>query len=185
MIALGTVALAVVLSTSGDAYVEGPPPAATGGFGEENCAQCHFDGPINDPAGSLILSGIPEDGYVPAREYRIDILLSRQGLRRVGFELAARFAEGPDAGAQAGSMAAIDGSVDVVRSDTNSIQYARQNLSGSMPASEDSMIWSIQWQAPAAGSGPILLHVAANAANDDASELGDWIYATEARIPER
>ncbi len=136
MIALGTVALAVVLSTSGDAYVEGPPPAASGGFGEETCAQCHFDGPVNDPAGSLILSGIPEDGYVPAREYRIDILLSRQGLRRVGFELAARFAEGPDAGAQA-------------------------------------------------GSGPILLHVAANAANDDASELGDWIYATEARIPER
>ena len=74
------------------AYVEGPPPGNTGGFGEQSCLQCHFDGPLNDPDGSLRLEGVPES-YVPGDEYRIDIVLVRSDIRRGGFELAVRFAQ--------------------------------------------------------------------------------------------
>ncbi len=166
------------------AYVEGPPPGNTGGFGEQSCLQCHFDGPLNDPDGSLRLEGVPES-YVPGDEYRIDIVLVRSDIRRGGFELAVRFRDGPEAGQQAGVLIPIDSSVDIVRGPSRSVQYARQNDLGSSSETEDSFTWSVQWQAPPGSGGPVAINVAANAANDDASELGDWIYVGEAMIPER
>jgi hypothetical protein len=185
MLALGPVALALALSEASEAYVDGPPPEKTGGFGEQTCLQCHFDGPLDDPEGLLALEGIPGDGYVGGSTYRIEVLLSRPELRRGGFELAARFADGPDTGRQAGSIVALDERVDVIRGGTTPVEYARQNAAGSVAESENVMVWSIQWEAPASGGGPVVFNVAANASNDDASELGDWIYRNAARVPER
>ena len=74
------------LSTGkGIAYVDGPPPESTGGFGEETCHKCHFENDLNDAAGSLGLEGIPES-YAPGQHYLIEIVLERPGIGRGGFE---------------------------------------------------------------------------------------------------
>src|SRR5512132_3088641 len=82
------------------AFKEGPYPNVTGGFGEQSCHLCHFDNPINAPGGSLTLDGVPQ-AFVPGETYGLTVTISRDGLRRGGFEIAARFASGRQRGRQA------------------------------------------------------------------------------------
>ncbi len=165
------------------AYTQGPPPAHTGGFGEPTCHLCHFDQPLNDPAGSLRLEGLPE-AYAAGARYTLVIGLERAGLRRAGTELAVRFVAGPRRGAQAGHLKLLDDRLEVVVGEPSAIAYARQTLEGSHVDTPDRARWSIEWIAPGPDAeAAVVFHLAANAANDDASELGDYVYTAEYRIP--
>jgi hypothetical protein len=42
--------------------------------------------------------------------------------------------------------------------------------------------WTFEWTAPPAGAGPVSFHTAANASNDDASALGDFIYTLAVQV---
>ncbi len=101
--------LAVTLHASAD----GPLTGMTGGFGEPTCHQCHFDQPIGDPMGRVAVSGVPPV-YVPGARYAIKLALERPGVSRGGFQMAVRFASGPEAGRQAGLLRAVDDRVQVV-----------------------------------------------------------------------
>ncbi|RMH68110.1 MAG: hypothetical protein D6685_02735 [Bacteroidetes bacterium] len=173
---LALTGLAVLLIGLG--YADGPPPAHTGGFGEPTCLSCHFDGELNAPGGSLAVDGLPST-YTPGQAYPLAIRLSRPGVQRGGFQLSARFADADHAGRQAGRFTtpgdrvATDLQADVV--------YVRHTPAGTMPL-QDTLRWTFDWTAPEAAGGAIAIHVAANAANGDDSEFGDYIYALEAII---
>jgi virginiamycin B lyase len=162
------------------AYDMRPPLAHTGGFGEETCRVCHFDGPELPREGAVTLGGVPER-YRPGAVYRIEVTLVDSAARLGGFQLAARVAQGPHAGAQAGTLCATDARV-AVQADTGSgVQYASHD--GAAPA--DSLRWTLAWRAPAKDAGAVVFHVAANAANDDDSVFGDRIHrATSATRPD-
>lgn len=184
-----TASLAVVATTAAlahaaaIAYTQGPPPAHTGGFGEPTCHLCHFDQPLNDPDGSLRLEGLPA-AYTAGARYTFVIALERAGLRRAGAQLAVRFVAGPRGGNQAGRLQPLDDRLEVVVEEASAIAYARQTLEGSGVDAPDRARWSIEWTAPGPeAEGPVVFHLAANAANDDASELGDHVYTAEYRIP--
>jgi hypothetical protein len=157
------------------AYREGPLPAMTGGFGEETCAKCHFDHALNDPGGSLKIDGVPER-VEPGREYAITIAVTHAAAKRAGFELSARRADGPDAGTQAGTFRAADARTQIVTAPGGTIQYIQHTKLGSDLARPNQGRWTFYWTAPPASSGGIIFHAAANAANDDESALGDFIY---------
>ena len=162
-------------------FVEGPFPSMTGGFGEQSCHHCHFDNPIGDPMGRLIVSGVP-GAYTAGSEFVLKIALKRPGLSRGGFQIAARFASGQGAGAQAGRLASADGRVQIAHDpDHPSIDYAQHTAAGTRAAAEGEMVWTVRWIAPAPAGDPVVFHVAANASNDDSSPLGDFIYLGEAR----
>lgn len=81
----------------------------------------------------------------------------------------------------------------VVEDPESGIEYATHTRAGAASTGQDTARWVIGWRPPAEGS-PVVLHVAANAANDDASEFGDHIYLAEVvwpdekraeRVPER
>ena len=95
------------------AYREGPLPAMTGGFGERTCASCHFDNRVNDSAGSLRVEGVPAS-YAEGREYAITIAVGRPAIKRAGFELSVRFADGAEKGRQAGTLRAPDARTQIV-----------------------------------------------------------------------
>jgi len=160
-------------------YVDGPPPQIADGFGDETCHKCHFENNFNDPVGSLGLDGVPEN-YVSGEQYVIEIVIERREIGRGGFQLAARFANGDQAGVQAGSLAPLDERVEVVTEENTQVQYARQTLSGSLPGPEDTTSWSVRWTAPEDAAGPVRFNLAGNASNDDASEFGDFVYTAEA-----
>lgn len=176
--AFGAALVGLVDPRGAVAYVDGPPLAHTGGFGEPTCRACHFDAELNEAPGGLVLKGLPA-AYEPGERYRFTVALSRAGMGRAGFQLAARFAGGGDAGEQAGELRAVNGDrVEVVRHEASGVLYARHREAGTEPITPDSTRWRLDWTAPAAAAGDVVFHVTANAANDDASEFGDFIYAT-------
>ena len=76
----------------------------------------------------------------------------------------------------------LDTRVKVVESETQpGVQFAEHTSMGSRISSPGSNTWTVEWTAPSADT-PVQFNIAANAANDDASALGDFIYSTEIRI---
>jgi hypothetical protein len=158
----------------------GPPPGHTGGFGEPTCRACHFDADLNEPGGDLSLGGTPA-AYVPGRAYEITVALKRAGMLRGGFQMTARFASGAGAGSQAGEFTPGDGGTQVVWDTVKRVGYAEHTTLGTA-ATGGAARWTLRWTAPPRAGGPVVFHIAANAANDDDSPLSDFIYAIEATV---
>jgi len=168
------------------AFKEGPYPNVTGGFGEQSCHLCHLDNPVNDGEGEVTLSGVPQT-YVPGERYPITVGLRREGLRRGGFEIAARFASGRNKGRQAGSWTPQDTRVQLIPGAVDkALTFVQHNLMGSRVSTTGANTWTVEWTAPAASAGPVQFNVAANASNNDDSPLGDYIYLKMLRsVPRR
>ena len=159
-------------------FVEGPVPARTGGFGEMTCLECHWDNPLNDPQGRLALSGTPT-AYMPGARYSIIVDLTRPGLVFGGFQLSARFDGGSSAGTNAGVLRPVDELTERVADETGRITYVQHTKAGSTGVKPGAARWTVERTAPA-GDAPVIFHAAGNAANGDASPLGDFIYTTTA-----
>ena len=153
------------------AYPDGAPPGFTGGFREDNCTACHFHETLNAAPGKLAIDGLPA-AFAPGERYTLTITLTRDGMKRAGFQLAARFKDGK----QAGSLA--PGSTDGERvkvENQDGVLYAGQKKAGSEIRDAGTARWSVEWVAPA-GGGPVIFNVAANAADGDERVDGDFIY---------
>jgi hypothetical protein len=154
---------------------ESPPVAHTGGFGEPTCEACHWGEPLNEPSGSLAVDGLPRR-FQPGVRYPITVTLRRPGIVVAGFELAVRYEGGASNGKQAGSLRALDDRVTISRNDTTGVLYAHHTLPGTYPADSAVGRWRLEWTAPAVPVGGVVVHVAANAADQNDSPFGDFIY---------
>ncbi len=150
-------------------YVDHPPPAHTGGFGEPTCQRCHFEYPLNEPGGRLTIQGLP-DMCRSDSSYTLHLVLQHPEMLRAGFELAMRYA---DSGRQAGQLQPLDDRVE--RDTLQGVWYAFHSPAGTEPVAPGKAVWRIRWVPPDT-TARVVLHVVANAANDDASEFGDRIY---------
>jgi len=162
------------------AFSDGPMPNMTGGFGDSTCHTCHFDNPLSAPGTTLVLSGIPA-AYIAARTYAITVTLQRRDMRRGGFEIAARFLSGSDRGRQAGTWRALDDRVQIRPSAGRLLQFPQHTKAGTVAAMPGRLTWKVEWTAPRRPSAPVQFNVAANASNDDASPLGDYICVQQTR----
>ena len=178
-------AFVIALPLAASAFKEGPYPNVTGGFGEQTCHLCHLDNPINAPGGAVTLEGIPP-AFTPGQTYAITVTIGRQGLRRGGFEIAARFASGKQKGRQAGSWQLLDTRAQLIPGAVDTaLTFVQHNQIGSRAPTPGANSWTIEWTAPAA-AGPVQFNVAANASNNDDSPLGDYIYLKTVRTsPQR
>jgi hypothetical protein len=176
----------LVAPLSALAFKEGPYPNVTGGFGEQSCHLCHLDNPVNAPGGSVSLEGVP-DAYAAGRAYQITVTISRDGLRRGGFEIAARFVSGRQRGKQAGTWTPLDDRVQLIPGAVDKVlTFVQHNLAGSRVPSTGANRWTIEWTAPSPAAAPVQFNVAANASNNDDSPLGDYIYLKSMRsAPEK
>jgi hypothetical protein len=59
------------------------------------------------------------------------------------------------------------------------VQYIHHVYGGSRRVAPDTARWQLHWTAPQTGA--VLFHLAANAADDDESPLGDFIYTASLR----
>lgn len=156
-------------------YPEHLTGAFTGGFGEETCRSCHFDYDLNPDGGELSVAGIPEN--ISAGEVvKIKITVKREELGAAGFQLSARYEDGSQAG-----RFGIEGNDRIMFSNAvpDSLQYVQHTSEGTNPSPRNTNSWTIKWEAPESAEGDIIFNVAANAANGDQSEFGDFIYAEE------
>lgn len=174
-------ALLAAAPVSEAVYLEGPPPEHAGGFGGDTCHTCHFENDLDAPGGSLTLTGVP-DTFDPSATYRITVSLERPGMERAGFQLAARVSEGDGAGGVAGTLRVLgeDERVQAVLG-TDGVTYAQHTEPGTALTAPAAAAWTVEWSPPHTGDAiSVVFHVAANAANDDASEFGDFIYTAAA-----
>jgi hypothetical protein len=174
---VSTTLAAALLATSvrlavSHGYAEGAPPGFSGGFKEESCHACHFNAEPNSGGGRVTIEGVPAR-FAAGERYTLTVTLTRAGMKRAGFQLGARFKE---SGAQAGTLAPARSEAERVKVETQgNVQYAGQNKAGSSVAAGDAARWTIEWTAPNRG-GPVIFHVAANAADGNDSADGDFVY---------
>ncbi len=155
-------------------HIDGP---FTGGFGEESCHSCHFDYELNYPEGSLEIRGL-NSTYKPGQTYEFEIALTRADMQDAGFQLTARFEDGSQAG---GFL--LNDSLTFTPGIEGDVQYL-QHAPGTRTVENSIKTWKITWIAPQQRTGDVIFNIAANAANGDQSEFGDWIYVEEVRVVE-
>lgn len=177
MIGVAT-ATACAVPFAGMAFVTGPDPGKTGGFGEMTCHECHWDNPLNEPGGRLALLGIPTT-YTPGERYLITVDLAHPELVLGGFQLTARFDGESSAGVNAGVLHTLSELTARAFDESGRITYVQHTKAGATAASSGAARWTVEWTAPTAG-GAIIFHAAGNASNGDASALGDFIYTATA-----
>jgi hypothetical protein len=90
-----------------------------------------------------------------------------------GFQLAARSDDA--AGRQAGDLGPADDRATLVKTTLPAVQYLQHTRRGTGLAAPDTARWTLLWRAPD-GLGRVVFHLAANAANEDNSEMGDFIF---------
>jgi hypothetical protein len=168
--------LVIALPLAASGFKEGPYPNVTGGFGEQSCHLCHLDNRLNAPGGRVTLDGVPQT-YTPGQTYPLTVTISRDGLRRGGFEIAARFGSGPHKGRQAGGWKPMDARVQLIPGAVDkALTFVQHNLTGSRVSETGVNTWTVEWTAPPAPAAAVQFNVAANASNNDDSPLGDYIY---------
>ena len=170
----GVLLLLFAVST-GSAFAfsfQAPPAEKTGAPNESTCMDCHAGNELNASDGSLMLT-IPET-YEPNAVYMIVVDLSRVGQSRWGFEMTALDADGGSAGSFT-----VDDAGNTGVFEANSKQYIHHTTAGTAAGTNDEHSWEFQWTAPDVDIGPITFYAAGNAANNDSTNFGDYIYTTE------
>ncbi len=149
-------------------YTGGSPGGKTGspGDGGATCTQCHAG--TAQVQGGLISTTIPFSGYEPGQTYTITVSANMAGISKYGFELTAESA----GGVKQGSFSITD----PARTKKVNGGKAVTHTSGGTVASGNSISWSFDWTAPAAGTGQITFYTAVNATNSNGGTSGDQVY---------
>jgi len=184
-------------------YIWGPEPSHTGAPAvaghpaEELCTECHLlldDN--NDPrpnlnltAGKLEILDVPAL-YAPGQTYPLRVRLSCDSTatdpdRDWGFEMTCvRDADGEGTG-----TFDVTGRTDIqvvagFEPGWESRTYVEHTMAGVHMGEPSPVEWTIQWVAPASGTGPVHFYCAGNAGNGSYDTLGDWIFTTSATSTE-
>src|SRR5258706_14073144 len=138
---------------------------------EDTCVVCHLGGNANSGPGNvqLRLNGVTPTSsttYAPGTTIPISIVITDNGggRQRWGFELTSSFANGT----QARTLTAVGSNTTTQKGTFGSqtqVTYASHLNAVRQPGS--TFTYTINWTAPAAGSGQVIFNVAGNAANGD------------------
>lgn len=160
----------------------GAPSGRTGSPGDGatcNTGSCH---PSTQPTDQVatITSDVPVGGYVPGTTYNITATASKAGVSEFGFQLSPQNASGTKLGSFVTPLPA-------------GTQFANPNTgmankylthTGSGTAGTDTKTWTVQWTAPAQGTGTVTFYGAFNFTNSNNNSSGDVIKTTSLDITE-
>jgi len=158
------------------AFENGPPPGHSGAPGQPDCTICHFGNDANAEGGSVKLDGVPST-YQDGQQYAISVTLEHNVLPIGGFQLAIQ----DIAGNPAGKLNANQDDVKTIIVDGTKQIYVQHSKPRKKRDDDTHIQWTMVWTAPG-GNRDVIISVAAVAANDDASALGDYVYTATARI---
>lgn len=160
---------AAVLSSTGRAGRTGSP-------GESTCVSCHNDFALNSGGGSITIrnTGMNNWTYVPGATYTISVKVAKAGATLFGVGVECLTATNNNAGSftitNPGSTKLLSATVSGV-SRINVVHTQNGGLAN------DSNVFVFNWTAPPAGTGNVTFYFAGNAADNDQSNNGDYIYS--------
>ena len=177
---LSAASIVIILHGSVFGFSASPPNGmANNPPAYNNCTFCHSTYTVNSGNGSFSIEGLPEF-YESGQSYTFSIELEDLDQRKWGFEIAA-LTENLING---GTLVITD--PDHTQLATLSrVDYVKQTSSGSYSGTVNaSPGWEVSWTAPAAGTGTVTFYGSGNAANQDNSNQGDYIYTLEKTVDE-
>ena len=151
------------------------PPAARSGVSGVTCSTsgCHNDFPANAGEGSVSITGLPAE-WTPGVLYPLQVSVSHSGASLYGFQMTAVDSTGAQAGGFAIGMGTAIQSGSVGGKTIEHMQHSFASPNNT---------FSFRWTAPETSStGAVRFNVAANAANGNFNQFGDFIYSTETSV---
>ena len=157
----------LMVPTLAMAFSGGPPDEKTGAPGENNCTQCHGSFPVNSGDGNLMITG-PEM-FIAGDTYSITVELADADQARWGFEITPL----------TNGTVTITDAANTQRSSSGGKTYVKHTLLGTYAGTPDGPVtWSFDWTAPLDPPDSVVFYAAGNAANNNGSSSGDYIYTT-------
>ena len=151
------------------------PPADRSGVSGVTCSTsgCHNDFPANAGEGSVSITGLPAE-WTPGVLYPLQVSVSHSGASLYGFQMTAVDSTGAQAGGFAIGMGTAIQSGSVGGKTIEHMQHSFASPNNT---------FSFRWTAPETSStGAVRFNVAANAANGNFNQFGDFIYSTETSV---
>ncbi|HXC06121.1 MAG TPA: choice-of-anchor V domain-containing protein [Bacteroidia bacterium] len=170
-------AVVIVIDSNKNAFgnAAGAPTGVSGSPADgTTCAQsgCHSGSAVT-PITGWITSNIPAGGYTPGQTYQITAKAVYIGRSKFGFEISPQTPSGTIMGTltSTGSKTSVH--------TPGWITHTNAGNTGT-----DSIVWTFNWTAPAAGSGGFIFYGAFNCANGDGNTTGDLIYTSKLAVGE-
>lgn len=139
------------------------PYGKTGSPGDgSNCTHCHTGTAIQK---NFVTANIPNDGYIPGQTYTVTIAATQASVNKFGFELTCENASG----AKVGTFVITNST------ETRLIQDEVTHTGLGTAGSNNQKTWTVDWIAPASGTGSVTFYSAVNAANGNGGTSGDII----------
>ena len=161
-------------------FSTGPLDGRTGAPGELTCndAGCHNSFALNSGDGALSISTPAQ--YSAGETIHVAINLNDPGQSRWGFELTALDASDNPVG----QFVITDATRTQSHTDLGTGRtYIKHTLAGTDGGTSDAAPgWSVDWTAPDPTVGTITFYAAGNAANNNGTNLGDYIYTTSSDV---
>ena len=168
-----------------DITSNGAPPSSTGAPEEPNCTKsgCHQDFAVNSGPGApnLTITGNPTS-YTPGNTYTLTANITQSNLVRFGFQVVA-IADRDSS--NVGTFQVTEGSRTQIIPGFGSLSnrnYMTYTFAGSAALSTGLGQWTFNWTAPAMDVGPVTFYLAAIAANNDGTDMGDYGYTKSLKL---
>jgi len=152
----------------------GAAAGKTGAPGETNCTDCHSGTTQNGTSENVLKilnNTTPVTQYVPGQNYTVELKMASNPAKK-GFQATAL----TSANTMAGTFTGVTGSTSI---NGNSRKYANHTATSNTAA-----VWTWNWTAPSASSGPVTFYIATNKTNNNGNDNGDVIYLSEHLITE-
>lgn len=172
--------LTFVLGTAGVLFFAGidsdnGKAGATGSPGEQSCSQsnCHTGSTDNSMGGSVTLTStdLINWEYTPGQTYTLTATVTQQGRSLFGIGLEALLPSGANAGTLTPGTGTTTKNATIAGNSRKNIVH---NMNAGATANAHSFTFT--WTAPATDVGPITIYFAGNAANNNGTMTGDYIY---------
>jgi hypothetical protein len=157
------------------------PLGSTGAPGDFTCAKsgCHVGSELNAGLAQLNLDfNTSAQNYQPNEVYDMSVSLTQQGIERFGFQVLALNAQNENVG----EFIITDSARTQTQQGVGPYQgktYLTYKYAGTNPFSAGLGKWDFKWKAPSTNQGEIKIFVAAVAANNDGTDLGDTVYTKQ------
>jgi len=178
-----TVLTVLLLSVTVFGYSSGPLDALANNPPDyDNCTLCHNSFALNSGSGTLSLDGLPANGFIPDETYNLVLSLEHSGAMRWGFEITVIYETGGNY-LRGGQMVITDPAhTQISLGSGNDPDYAKHTSAGTYPGTSGPTSWQFDWTAPNASVDMVTFYFVGNAANNNDSRLGDYIYAVTAEV---
>lgn len=156
----GVVLLGLIYVSPAAAHPDGAPWGSADPQAKESCASCHFDSAAVMESNSITFSGGGRS-FKAGQSYSMVLIFEKNGFAKAGF-----------------LVSASAGTFSNPRDWKIEIGNAQARSSSPQDSTDGRVLWDIEWHAPETLDeiDDIIFHLAVNAANDDASPLGDEIH---------